>query len=168
AIDPLADRREPREIEAAFGRDVRIRIKGDVGDRVTLTDEIAVMREVALHHAQRVVAELADAIEVGASWIRHLRIHRQEACASDIRLVNVLLEEHPLQRLCTFKSIVREQRRALGEIPDDRIRFEQQPPIFKLDSWNASVRKLREELGSPCLALEDVALDSLERNSDLR
>ena len=50
AIEPGADFRKGGEVVIAFVREMGICIKRDVGDRIVIGDEVAMMREVMLHH----------------------------------------------------------------------------------------------------------------------
>ncbi len=64
----------------------------------------------------------------------------------DERLVAVLLEEHPLQRLCAAEPIAGHERRALGEIPEDRVRLGEVRAVVELERRNAAVRVALQKL----------------------
>ena len=79
-----------------------------------------------------------------------------EAGHGDLRLVAVLFEEHPLQRLGAGEAIGRQERRALGEIEQHGIRLREAPAILEDDGRYAPIRIDRQELRRAGLALEDV------------
>src|SRR5689334_21428042 len=56
AAEPGVDRGVAGQVEAGLGRDVRVGIQGDVGDRVALADQELAAVEVALHSVERAVA----------------------------------------------------------------------------------------------------------------
>jgi hypothetical protein len=91
-----------------------------------------------------------------------------EAGHGDLRLVAVLFEEHPLQRLGAAEAIGRQERRALGEIEQHGIRLREAPAILEDDGRYAPIRIDRQELRRAGLALEDVLFDQTKRNSQLR
>ena len=47
-----ADRPVAAQVEAALVGDVRVGVEGDVGDRVTLADEVLSASELALHRVE--------------------------------------------------------------------------------------------------------------------
>src|SRR6185369_2023751 len=119
-IEPGTDRREFVEREIALVRKMRITIQRYVGDRVVAGGEEVVRREMLRHHAEGLVALLHPVLE---------RVHLQLASAFDqgepeeggpeIRLQTVLLEEHPLQRRGAIDAILRRERRAARDVPED-------------------------------------------------
>ena len=156
-----------REVELPLVRDVRVRVERDVGDRVALADEEAPAREVRLHHAERRVAARDLVGELRAVLLDEAEVvpgahHR------DVRLVAVLLEEQPLQHLRARELVVRQERRALGEVELDRVRLPQVGAVLEPDAGDAPVRVLREELGGARLPLaHDVQLNQLVGDAEL-
>jgi hypothetical protein len=55
-----------------------------------------------------------------------------EAGDGDERLVAVLLEEQPLQHLRPRQPLRGPERRAVGEVAQDRVRLGQHRPVFQL------------------------------------
>src|SRR5262245_21325172 len=115
--------------------------------------------QVLLHHAERAVAffhpvlervllQLAAALDQGEPEVRR----------PDVGLDRVLLEEHPLQRLGAVEAVLRPQRRAAGEVPEDRVRFRDIAAGRDLEQRNLTARVLGQELGRVTLALEDIDL----------
>src|SRR5438270_2172921 len=51
-FQPGADRRIGLELEPTFGRDVRVCVERDVGDRVSLGDQVLTSGEMALHRLE--------------------------------------------------------------------------------------------------------------------
>src|SRR4051812_28852188 len=99
AIEPGPHRRQGLEVEPRLGRDVGVGVKGDVGDREPLADEVGALSQVPLHRLQRFAPGGAPRLEV---------VRRREVVGGDRvpeprhrdpRLVLVLLEEQPLQHL---------------------------------------------------------------------
>ena len=52
-VAPGADGGVGREVEAAFGRDVRVRVERDVGERVVLAHQELTPSEPLLQHGER-------------------------------------------------------------------------------------------------------------------
>ena len=158
ALEPGAHRGVGREVELPLVRHVRVRVERDVRDRVALADEEAPAREVRLHHAERRVAALDLVGE-----LRAVRLDQAEVVPGahhrDVRLVAVLLEEQPLQHLRAAELVVRQERRALGEVELDRVRLPQVGAVLEPDAGDAPVRVLRQELGGARLALRAHDLD---------
>ena len=90
-----------------------------------------------------------------------------EAHGRDVRLVAVLLEEHPLEHASPFKPVARGEGRAVGEEEEDRVRLREKDPGLALQHGDPAFRVLREEFRGPRLALQDVHLDPLERDPEV-
>src|SRR5262245_957231 len=68
----------------------------------------------------------------------------------------VLLEEHPLQDLRPLDAVRRQQRRAVGEVAQDGVRFREAGAVLQLEGGDAPVRVAREERRRAGLATHDV------------
>ena len=86
----------------------------------------------------------------------------------DERLVAVLLEKHPLQRLCAAEPLARHERRALGEVPEDRVRLGEMRAVVELERRNAAVQVAFQELRRPRRAGVDVELRPVVAQTELR
>src|SRR5947199_1013610 len=69
APEPGEDRGKAPQLEAALVSDVGVGVEGDVGDRVAVADEELPALEVALHDAERRVAECPLRLELGAALL---------------------------------------------------------------------------------------------------
>src|SRR5215218_6020288 len=88
--------------------------------------------------------------------------------AGVLRLLTVLLEEHPLQRTRPSETIVREERGAAREVEQDRVGFWQKLSFCGLEHGDAPVRvDVFEERGRARLTPVYVVLDPLEWNTKL-
>ena len=144
-------------------RDVRVGVQRDVRDRVPLADEEPPAREVPLHDVERLIAAL-DLLRIDG----FAEEVRPEAGDGDVRLVAVLLEEHPLEHLGAREAVVGEERRPVGEVEEDGAGLGQPAAVLELEHGDAAVRIDREEFRRAGLALEDVLLDQPERAAELR
>src|SRR5437870_8833148 len=91
ARDPAAQRREWLERDAGVGREVRIRVDGEVGDRVVVADEPGAIGEVALEHRERAAAPGQLVVELRLAPLGLAGEH-PEARAAELRLELVLVE----------------------------------------------------------------------------
>src|SRR5262249_7330594 len=91
-----------------------------------------------------------------------------EARHGDLRLVAVLLEEHPLQSLGPGEAIGRKKRRALREVEEDGTRLCQATSLVENERRNGPVPIDCEEIPRARFALEDVLLNQAKRNAQLR
>src|SRR6266568_864931 len=159
ALEPAPDRWKHRKIIVAKVRDVRIGIERDVGDRIAIRDDVAMLLEMALHHAERAIALLPPILERMLLQLAYASHQRQpEIGGTDIGLDAVLLEEHPLQRFRAVEAIMRPQPCVAGEMPKDRIRLGDKAAGRHFEERNLTARILREELRRSAFALEDVHL----------
>lgn len=62
-LDPVPDSRVTGKVEAAFVGDVGVGVEGDVRDGIASTDEELVTGKVSLHHPERIMTELAFALQ---------------------------------------------------------------------------------------------------------
>jgi hypothetical protein len=85
---------------------------------------------------------------------------------TDIRLQAVLLEEHPLHGLGPLDAVLRRQRRAAGEVPDDGVRFGEIAVRCDFQERDLPARILGEEFRRSAFALQDVHFDQSERNAE--
>src|SRR5229473_5819109 len=75
------------------------------------------------------------------------RKREPEAGHRDIRLVTVLLKEHPLQRLGAAPTVGGQQERILAQVPEDRVRLGESASILEFEYRNAAIWILREKIG---------------------
>src|SRR5262249_22907860 len=68
-LEPIQDRGKAAQLEATLAGDVRICVEGDVGDRVAVADEELPAPEVALHDAERRVAERPLVVQLSAALV---------------------------------------------------------------------------------------------------
>ena len=86
-----------------------------------------------------------------------------EARRADIRLEQVLLEEHPGVDVRALDAVVRQERRALGEVEQDRAGLGDRAPSSVSSIGVPPGRVAREVLVGLRLAREDVDRDALVR-----
>src|SRR5581483_11963588 len=99
---------------------------------------------------------------------RKLRVGDQEACDRDRRLMVVLLEEHPLQHLRPLVRVVRDEARALTEVPEDRTRLGERPAVVEDERRHAMRGAQSVEERARVAAVDDVDLAQLERQPEVR
>ena len=107
-----------------------VSVERDVRDRVTVSNEELTPREVTLHHIECSLASLAPFGEFGRVRLE-LAGERPETDDSDIGLVTLLLEEHPLHDLGSQKGIVGPIRRVLRQEEKDRVRLRECASILE-------------------------------------
>jgi hypothetical protein len=90
---------------------------------------------------------------VGLQFAAALDQREPEERGADVRLQAVLLEEHPLHRFGAENLVVRHQRRAVRQIPEDRIRLGEEAVRRDLEQRHLSARIHREEFRRLALAL---------------
>src|ERR1700682_1201523 len=78
-----------------------------------------------------------------------------EAGGCDVRLVAVLLKEHPLQYLAAAYAFTGNERRAFRQVPEDRVGFGEKAAVGKFKGRNLAVRIFGEEISGACCACED-------------
>ena len=113
ALAPGADRRIRREIEAAFMRDVRVRIQRDVRQRVLPRRQVLAVAQRFFEHVERRVAVLLLLHQFLAELRARLAELHPEAQRRDVRLEVVLLEAHPLPHARALERIGGNQRASL-------------------------------------------------------
>ena len=91
----------------------------------------------------------------------------QEARHGDVGLVAVLLEEHPLQRGGALALAGWPIFRALGEVIEDGVGFEEMAPVGEADGRHLAVRVLGQEICRAGRAVVDVELDALELEAEV-
>ena len=106
--------------------------------------------EVALHRVERPRSVRPEArqplLVVGA---RQLRVADQEPRDRDRRLVLVLLEEHPLQRLRTRVAVVGHEAASFTRVPEDRARLGKRAAVVEDERRHAQRRvEPAEDVGS--------------------
>src|SRR5205809_1292125 len=168
AREPGADVRVAPEVEVALVGNVRVGVERDVGDRVALRDEEAPLGEVPLHHVERPVAALhllPQPVGLDLPAREHLE---PRARYGDVRLVAVLLEEHPAQHVGAREALGGEEGCPLGQVEEDRVRLGEVAAVVELEDRDAPVRIQGEEIGRARLALRYVLLDQGEAVAELR
>src|SRR5262245_26036370 len=85
-----------------------------------------------------------------------------------VRLVAVLLEEHPLQHLRAAERCRRHEARILGQVPEDGVRLGQEGAVVELQGRDAAVWVLLQEFRRARLTLVDVDLGPLVLLPELR
>jgi len=146
---------------------VGVRVEGDVGDRVVRADEPFARLQVGLHHIERVVAAPTHLVEDLPAIVLDIGMNHQVTDARDIRLVAVLLEEQPLQRLRALETICGKKRSAVGEVRDDRVRLEEQLAVIEFDGGDSTVGEFGEEFRCACFTFDDVEFDAFEGDREL-
>ncbi len=81
--------------------------------------------------------------------LRCPRVREPEPRDGDVRLVAVLLEELPLQHLRALVRVVRDVLRAVGEVPEDRVRLAERAPVVE-DERRHAQRRDSGRRGAPC------------------
>ena len=157
------------QIEIAFVREVGVAVERDVGDRVVAGGEEVVRREMLLHHAEGLIALLHPVLErVHLQFASALDQREPEERRAEIGLEAVLLEEHPLQRGGAVDAVVRRERRAARDVPEDRVRLGEIASGRDLEHRHAPARIHREEIRRARLALQDVDVDDVVGDAELR
>ena len=105
----------------------------------------------------RVLLQLAAALDQ----------RQPEIGGADVGLEAVLLEEHPLQRLGAVDAVLGRERRAAGDVPEDRIGFGEIAAGRDLEQRHLAARIHRQEFGRVAFALEDVDLLQPVRDAEL-
>src|ERR1700730_7242429 len=75
------------------------------------------------------------------------RKREPEAGHGDIRLVAILLKEHPLQHLGAPPTVGGQQEGVLAQIPEDRVRLRESASILEFEYRNAAIGILGEKIG---------------------
>ena len=108
----------------------------------------------------RVAALRLLGYEIGEPF-RRPGVAKPEAHDRDVRLVAVLLEEHPLQRLRALVRIAGQVLRAVREVPEDRVRLTQRATVVENERGHAERRvEVAQELLPP-RAIDDAHVDRL-------
>ena len=99
-----------------------VTVQRDIGDRQLPRGEIGAGLEMIFHHLKRGIATLHPVFQRVRLQIAAALDQRQpEIGGADIGLERVLLEEHPLQRLGAIDPVLRRERRADGDVPEDGV-----------------------------------------------
>ena len=168
AAEPGAHARVRREVVAALVRDVRVRVQRDVGDRVALGDEEPARLQVPIHDGERGAALRETVGQLRAARMVGRQVLDEVARRRDIRLVAVLLEEHPLQHLRAAEPVAGHERRPLGQVPEDRVRLGEVRAVVELERRDAAVRVALQELRLARCAGVDVDLGPAVVEAELR
>jgi hypothetical protein len=93
ALQPGAHHREAGEVETTLAGDAGVSVEGYVCNRVAIPDKEFSGLQVTLHHAQRIVAELAFGLQGEPAFFDDLDVVCDPELQGDyIRLVAVLLD----------------------------------------------------------------------------
>jgi len=133
-----------------------------------LGDEERPCFQVLVHDRERGAAFREPLGQLGAASVVGRQVLDDVARRRNERLVAVLLEKHPLQRLCATKPIARHKRRTLGEVPEDRVRLGEMRTVVELERRDATVQVSFQELRRPRRAGVDVELRPVVAQTELR
>ena len=86
-------------------------VERNVGDRAARDDEIVARAQMSFHDAERGVARGPLVLERRALGVVEFEVLQPETRGGDVRLVAVLLEEHPAQRFGAAAPVVEQDRR---------------------------------------------------------
>ena len=126
------------------------------------------MRQVHFHDAEGAIAVFHPVLERVLLQIAPALDQRQpEIGGADIGLQAVLLEEHPLHGFGPFDAVFRRQHRAAGDVPQDGVGFGEMAAGRDFQQRYLAAGILLEEFRRAGVALKDVDLDQLERNTEL-
>src|SRR6202030_2631019 len=104
--------------------------------------------EVLFHDAERLVAALHPILErVPLQLPAALDRSQPEARGAQVGLEAVLLEEHPLHRLGAVDAVLRRERRAAGDVPQDGVGLGELAARRDFEQRYMAARVLGEELG---------------------
>jgi hypothetical protein len=165
--EPAAHCRVQLEVEAALGRDVRVRVEREVGEGQAVSHEELPAVEVTFHCRESPVSRCGTFGEAIGELIRTAGVREPESGNRDRRLVVVLLEEHPLQNLRAVVRILWNEAGALTEIPEDRARFRERPTVVQHECWNAQRRVQLAQHVSSIRAVDDVHRSPLVRDAEV-
>ena len=125
-------------------------------------DEDVVRLQVALHDVERRGAALLLVRELRQTRVVRGQMLEPEPGDGDEGLVAVLLEEHPAQHLGARPGVVGQERRAVGQVLEDRAGLRQEAAVLGLEHQDSAVRVLGQKRRRARFALHDVELDELE------
>src|SRR5262245_48102524 len=168
AGEPGTDGRVPGEVDAGLVRHVRVRVERDVGDGVRGADEELPRGEVPLHAVERGERSLRLLGDAVGEAIRVAEDRDPEAQDRDVRLVAVLLEEHPLQGLGALEGVPRHVRGAVAQVPDDRVGLRQRPPVVEVEHRHPQRRVALAEHRLAARAVDHVHLAALVVDAEVR
>jgi hypothetical protein len=95
------------EIKSTITGAMGVGTKRDNGNAVALADRETAAREMLLHERERLIPTGTQAGRIGTAIIVLVQERIDHAHHSDIRLVTVVLEKHPLQNLRMFVTSIR-------------------------------------------------------------
>src|SRR5436309_4572473 len=117
--EPAADVRIGGEIEPRVRRGVRVAVDRKIGERVAAADEEGVAGEVLVEQLEHAARAREPALELRLAAVAATG-EDPEAGAADRRDDGGLLEEEPAPNLRASFEAVRQQRRPVGEVEQDR------------------------------------------------
>jgi len=144
-----------------------VAVDGDVRDRVTAADEELPRREVAVEEPQHLDRALLAPDRLGVGRLQ-ASDQQTEAQAAHRRDDVRLLEEEPAHDLSPLERVVGQVGRALGEVEQDRVRLGQEAAVVGLEHRRRPGRIDRRVLAGQRVAVEDVDLDALVRETEVR
>src|SRR6185312_10618516 len=152
----------------------------DVGDGVVAAHDPGSLREARLDDRENALGLVAIAVERTLVLDLPAGEFVEKADLAEHRADRGHLEEQPLDRLVAPRGISGDElARLLGEIEEDRARFEQEQRLASRargidDRWDLAIRIERQELGRLLVALAEVdemrlvgKADFLEHDRDL-
>src|SRR4030095_16315996 len=124
-----------------------------------------------VHQVQRGEARFALALD-----LHPLRIGQRvepdepqpEAHRGEVRLMTILLPEHPAQHVCLVEMTVWDQLAAVGEVEADGVAFGQEPVAVLQYRDSAVGIDVPQIFGRAGLALHDVVVAPFELNAEVR
>src|SRR5689334_420215 len=94
---------------------MRVSIQGNIRERVGVTDEEAMPGKVSVHYGKRGSSARHPVGELSVARRIRRQMFYDEPRSRHVRLMAVLLEEHPLQNLGALQAIIGNERAAFGE-----------------------------------------------------
>jgi hypothetical protein len=91
-----------------------------------------------------------------------------ETDGRNVGLVAVLLEAHPLEHAGVFEPIHRQKGRVVGQVVENGVRLREALSVLELEQGDLPVRVHPQKIGRTRFAFDDVHLDALEVDSELR
>jgi len=137
ALEPRADPQVRLEVETALFGDVCVGVEREVCERHRVADEPLPALEVPLHRVERAGTAVVPARKPLAGLVGPAGVGEPEPRHRDVRLVVVLLEEHPLQHLSALVRVVGHEACALAEVPEDRARLAERAPVVEHERRDA-------------------------------
>ncbi len=164
--EPGLDGRVGSHVVAGVVCDVRVSVEGAVCDRVAAADQEGSLGEPPLEDLEGGPPRL----EMPCERLRPLRLasgQPPEAGGADVRLEQVLLEEHPGVHTGALEAIGGKQRAALGKVEQDGAGFGDEVPLVGLEQRRATGGIAGQVSRRLALAAEDIDGDALVGKAEL-